>query len=224
MPTINAVPVGISGDAVSLEAAQHRLLYHKAVLASLGVTTLSSIGKLALSGNVVPQPGLTLGGPDPFEGVTTFDSAQGVDGMAGETATIAPVGGDARILRVTGASLVALATNVRLADVGTSVAAMSGVPPTATVGEIIPADTAYWVASWIELADNTSVVFKRPHRYLTLICEKLTVGQNVLFTWERPSPQLPGKLERPEKPPAAPTPDGLWGETGAAGTDGVSGG
>ena len=224
MPTINAVPVGISGDAVSLEAAQHRLLYHKAVLASLGVTTLSSIGKLALSGNVVPQPGLTLGGPDPFEGVTTFDSAQGVDGMAGETATIAPVGGDARILRVTGASLAALATNVRLADVGTSVAAMSGVPPTATVGEIIPADTAYWVASWIELADNTSVVFKRPHRYLTLICEKLTVGQNVLFTWERPSPQLPGKLERPEKPPAAPTPDGLWGETGAAGTDGVSGG
>src|SRR5512132_850414 len=124
MPTIDAVPVPILGDADSLESAQQRLLYHKGILASLGVTTLSSIGKLSLSGNVVPQPGLTLGAPDPFEGVTTFDSAHGFDRIVGDTATITRVGGDARTLRVTAPSVAALANNVRLADIGTSVSAL----------------------------------------------------------------------------------------------------
>src|SRR5512132_1703788 len=99
MPTIEAVPVPILGDADSLESAQQRLLYHEGILTSLGA-------------------------PDPFEGVTTFDSAHGFDRIVGDTATITRVGGDARTLRVTAPSVAALANNVRLADIGTSVSAL----------------------------------------------------------------------------------------------------
>src|SRR5206468_224650 len=82
----------------------------------------------------------------------------------------------------------------------------------------------YWAASWIDLADNTAIVFKQPQHYLTLICERLTVGSNVVFTWERPIPPQPPTLAKPAKPGQAPTPDGLWGVTGANGADGVPGG
>jgi beta-glucosidase/6-phospho-beta-glucosidase/beta-galactosidase/lysophospholipase L1-like esterase len=220
--TIHPTDVTISTDPQSLERARQRLLFHKAILASLGVTDLSSLGKLGLSGNVVPQPGLTVGSPDPFAHLTTFQSALRPVGVTNGNVSMVPVGGQARVLRVIDASAAARSP-LRLAGIGTSVSALTAAPAPTVTGAI-PIDTAYWAASWIDLADDTTIVFKQPQHYLTLICERLTVGSNVAFTWEPPMPPQPPALTKPAKPAQAPTPDGLWGVTGANGTDGVPGG
>jgi len=87
-------------------------------------------------------------------------------------------------------------------------------------------DRAYWAAREIILADNTVVVLQYPQRYLTIIAEKLTVGRNVTFTWERPiagPPPVPTAPGQPE--PKAPR-DVDWledGEAGDAGWPGATG-
>ena len=149
MTTINAVPVTISTDAGSRDRAQQRLLFHRGVLSSLGVPILSDIGKLELSGSVIPQSGLTLGAPDPFAGTANFDSAGRTTGVSDGIATIALAGGTARILRITEGSAAALAPGFNLASIGTNVSALTGPLPATNAGAVIPADTAYWAASWI---------------------------------------------------------------------------
>lgn len=61
----------------------------------------------------------------------------------------------------------------------------------------IPLDQAYWAASEIVLEPNTIVVLSRRQQYLTIICEKLTVGDNVTFTWDRDDLRAPGTVPPP---------------------------
>lgn len=88
----------------------------------------------------------------------------------------------------------------------------------------INVDTAYWVATEINIQDNTTVVLKQPQHYLILIAEKITVGQNVTFTWERPSKSSPATPWKPATPQQAATSTSLEGITGTNGTHVVKGG
>lgn len=236
-PTPGSVVVAPTVEAQSFERLQH----HKAVLESYGVTSLSSLGQLPISGNVVPQPGLTVPAPSVLVGEATFQAAlRTVPGAGGDenALRLTSAGGRARLMRVSAASLERLSPTMlsdrfrrdtQLADIDLPTIDRAPQPPSfgpeALAQAIIPIDTAYWAAAWINLADNTTVVFKQPLRYLTIITEKLTVGNNVTFTWEKTPPgAFPQKLPKPAKKPRAPTPDGLWGETGEAGTNGLLGG
>ena len=224
-----------SGDDRTLT----RLHYHKALLESLGITDLSTLGTLPISGPVVPQPGLTVPsattfGPDtPVQGVLRPVLNGAVTTEAG--LELETVGGTARLVAVTAESLTRLSPTLRMSDPylraadpldielpAVELEAVVTAPEQAEA--VIPIDTAYWVATWVDLAADTTVIFKQPCRYLTIICEKLTVGANVAFTWEKPPLPVPPTLAKPAKKPKAPTPDGLWGVTGEAGTDGVPGG
>lgn len=240
---LQSTTVSIIANAAAAAQTSNRLQHHKAILESLGVTDLSSLGNLSISGAVVPQPGLTIPDPNILQGETIFQSAlriapgatDGEDGLPLEA-----VGGTARVLRATPSSLESLYStattdgfrrDVDLPDI--DLPSIDRLPQVRTVGPeaamesraIIPIDTAYWAATWINLADNTMVVFKQPCRYLTIITEKLTVGNSVTFTWERTLPgAFPQQLPKPAPKPRADTPDGLWGVTGEAGTDGLPGG
>ncbi len=244
MPEITLIrPVAVTVDEgfeVRTQTSE-RLRYHKAVLASLGVSNLSSLGAMQISGNVVPQPGLAIPLPSIFGEEVVFRSATGVapDATGGAYGlALEPLGGRARLLSVTVASQERLHPTavtdpfgrpVPLADM--DLPSIEHLPPfdspTTPPGSLstIPMDIAYWVAGWIHLAANTRVVFMQPVRYLTIITERLTVGDNVLFTWERPRPVAPPQKSRtPPDKLQAPTPDGPWGVSGDAGASGVPGG
>ncbi|WP_026565012.1 SGNH/GDSL hydrolase family protein [Bacillus sp. UNC41MFS5] len=209
------IPVALKSFSISSNTitsttslSQDRLQYHKAVLESVGITSLSSLGTLNLSGNLIPQAGLTK--PDPNLAATTtqayFQSAYKVTNTA-TTPVLQPVGGQATILKA-----------VPLPSRTVTAASVPGITTQINV------DTAYWVATEINLQDNTTVVLKQPQRYLILIAEKITVGQNVTFTWERPSKSSPAKLGKPGTPPQVSTSTTLVGITGTNGKHGDKGG
>jgi beta-glucosidase/6-phospho-beta-glucosidase/beta-galactosidase/lysophospholipase L1-like esterase len=189
-----------------------RLQFHKTVLEAAGITDLSTLGVLNISGVVVPQKGILRPMPEIYEsGPTMFQSAYRVraDGLSLEQ-----IGGTARLLKTTHLPPLSL-------------------PIMPTLGTIVPRiltgtvtiDVAYWVGTWIELEDDTTIILKYPNQYLFIIAEKLKVGRNVTFTWEQTIDEgLPQKLPKPAKKPQAPTPDGLWGVTGEPGENGVNGG
>ncbi|HQR36135.1 MAG TPA: membrane dipeptidase, partial [Blastocatellia bacterium] len=96
-------------------------------------------------------------------------------------------------------------------------------------------DDIYWAASEIIVEPNTVVVLSAGEKFLTIICEKLTVGENVTFTWDRepknPRPAIrsdDAQAERKHDPERAPTAfpgtdggHGKWGEKGGDGWDGA---
>lgn len=178
---------------------QVRLAAQRAVLASFGITDLSSLGTLSLSGNVVPSPGLLRPQPTIAHGSTTFESAFrfGARGR-GKTAQLARIGGTAVVL---------------VAEPFPRLPPRLGSAPrharrAAPAGGTIPIDAAYWAATTITIADDTTVVLQYPNRYLVIIAETLNVGRNVTFTWQRPQPSpgsLPAKPATPHAPPAMPT-------------------
>src|SRR5215216_3986683 len=84
-------------DTTTAPETLARLQHHKAILESFGVNELSSLGKLSISGNVVPQAALLKPADKIFElEPTIFQSARRftVQGPALET-----IGGTARLLK-----------------------------------------------------------------------------------------------------------------------------
>ena len=71
---------------------------------------------------------------------------------------------------------------------GMDLPSVMGVPQPPSVGAaapaqaIIPVDTAYWAAAWINLDAYATVLSKQLLQYLTIVSEKLTVGDSVTFT------------------------------------------
>jgi hypothetical protein len=166
------------------QVAQLRLQHLAAVLNSAGIGDLSSAGKLSLEGNLLPSAGVTKPNlPNPFGQPQPFQSAY-----------IAHPGGAPSLVRTGGTAKPVSAVplpSLRM-DVPADV--------------VLPVNTAYWAASWIELADNTTVVIQYPVAALVIIAEKITIGNNVTFTWQRPIlANLPGKPAKPAKPASAAT-------------------
>jgi hypothetical protein len=182
---------------------KERLKNHKVILESVGISSLSDLGKMTLDGNIkiinpAPEdPGIFATPDSNLFGISTvFQKASRselIETTAPRSLRFIMGGGTAKILRRTRSS------------------------------PVIPYNNAYLTASSIELADNTTVIITYPTQYLFIITERLTVGKNVTFTWERPSGGFPWRPRKPAKKSKAPTPNGLWAVHGEDGTPGTRG-
>lgn len=208
-PSVYELPIKpIQVSPGSIDAVQDRMVQHKAVLESFGITSLSSLGKLTINGTVVTQAGLTKPDSNQISGRTTFQSAFRILGGAVPTPQV--IAGAASLLKSTPFS-----ANFFVSPAST---------PAAPTAANIMVNTAYWAATEIHLADNTTVILKHPHQYLVIMAEKLTVGNNVTFTWERPQRSIPAKQPAQAPRPAAPMSTHLGGDPGAEGIAGGKGG
>ncbi len=205
-------------DLRVLDQAGGRLAGHLAVLQTLGVSGLASLGNLRIAGTtsktVVPRPGLLRPRLDvvdasqrrQFRRAYVWNRASG-DFEISETLK------EAQFLQAESFPLRALA--------------LRPVPsPFATRTQSI--DGCYWAATRIEIAADTTVLLEFPHHYLTILCEELVVGDNVTFAWELP-PEPAGALRKltpnPRRPtvlrPPTPTLPQKPGEDGAPGIPGI---
>jgi IPT/TIG domain len=234
--TVGPLSVPILDTPEQRAAARMRLDFHRSVLEQNGIRTLSDLGILRLSGAVAARPGIVVPlptimrfPPGPIRRfplrtvpVGVFLPAESAERGAGGTTVLRPGFVEASVLPTVQDEGVAPA-GLPTAERGLS--ALLAVPPVAAAVTIA---AAYFVAQTVELADDAVVVLQQPHQYLTFIAERITVGRNVTFTYERPTPNAPvlswAPGDRPAKPPKAPTPDGLWGVTGDAGGHGAAGG
>ncbi|SFS67596.1 IPT/TIG domain-containing protein [Paenibacillus sp. BC26] len=198
---LNSVKINPAANVMlAPNVIQTRLLQHKAVLESFGIQQVSALGKITISGNIVPKAGLLKPGANIVGGLTTFQAAYRVKASALPNAPELELwGGSANFLNAT--------PFTRTPDAASS----------------IFINDAYWAASEIELKDNTTVILKYPQKHLFIITEKLIVGKNVTFTWERQTLSSPQVLSKPATPPQVPTPNSLGGVTGTDGTNGVRG-
>lgn len=234
---------------VSPAEAEARLQAHKAVLSSFGVEDLAQLGNLTLSGNLVPQAGLTsvpaAPTPAPVRVQPHIWATEFATLAAGETVVstafrlprvgvrrgrrqavgqLERFGGSATLLRAQPHPAPAVPESIR----------MSGQGPHHSIHSLasLPINTAYWAADWINIASNTNVILKDPIWFLVIIARRLTVGTNVTFTWERPvPPNPPSKPANPPKPPAQPPSmtiakgpagfPGIAGQPGGRGLDGI---
>jgi hypothetical protein len=173
------------------------------VLRSFGIDGLDGLGTLKLSGNVAPRPGLTRPRPDLFGGTVEFEAATRAVLGAGGKRRFVPFAGTARLLN-----------------------AIPFPGPGKGPGKTdIPIDTAYWAATWIDIPDGTNIVLQDSTRYLVILAEKLTVGKNVTFTYERRVEPPPAQAPKPGKPGKPPVPAPFSkGNTGYGGSSGSSGG
>jgi beta-glucosidase/6-phospho-beta-glucosidase/beta-galactosidase len=169
--------------------ATERLAQRKAALAALGVPPVSELAPIRIDGAVVAQPGLTA--------VSAGGKRLTAGSIYGEPTVLD------RVERIVDGAPVSEIRPARM---------ILAEPSTMLV------DRAIWVASAIELADDTTVVLRWPHKYLTIMTERLTVGQNVTLTWEQPVHDTPA-------PPPTPFPAFTTAiEDGAPGGGGRSAG
>lgn len=165
------------------QRAQARTAHVKAVLQSTGVEKLTLLGKLSLQGNILPRIGVTKPMAALFGESQPFHSAYMVHPQTPNS--LVRVGGIAKVLN-----------SVQL----------TAHPTEWLTAESLPVNTAYWAASWIDLADGTVVVLQQPVMSLVIIANKITIGKNVTITWERPLPAyVAAKPAKPPKPQRAPT-------------------
>ncbi len=213
--TLNITPLSfVAANA----ATRQKMLQHKALLEQRGVDSLSTLGTLRLSGNVIPMPGLLRPQLRPTRG-------QRSNPLYGREVTFH------NVLRPSAAT-------GQLEQMGGIARLLNPEPlPTGIFGftaSVLPIPYAYWAATEIILEDNTTVIFTGQNRYLTLLAEKIQVGNNVAFTWEEPEPDyLPQKPPRPVRPGLPPRPNrntqvrhgrqGRNGQHGGEGPDGTRG-
>jgi hypothetical protein len=231
-------------------AALARLEAHKAILNAHGVTNLSALSTLTISGTVVPQPGFVraakLRWPDLPTDPTTIPASQlwrvapaPPASAANRRQPVPPAPGDLSNM-TTATTLVHGARGVG-SVAGSAVAARgqdASIPAVKIIGEpfvagslektstalaIIPIYTAYWVANSINLPSNTTIVLQPNVRYLVLIANSITVASNVTLTYEDIPPINPPAIPgKPSTRPGQPsTPDPF--HEGTAGSQGYAG-
>lgn len=255
--SLSSVNVVVDTSPGSHAAALTRLEIHRQTLERNGVPPISDLGTLALSGSVLatpgvihapvmaPQPPVLLPQPSLTPAPLTIPGRR----TTGLTPVPLPIGDDpetvpvpvslrrrgnrlepgfAQASRPAGAMFVDWSAAAQPAGSPSSTAAsMTAASPSAAA--LISLDVAYFVGQTVTLADNTVIVLKWPHQYLTFIAEDLRIGANVVFTFEHPpataSPESWPPGNRPPTPPTPlPRPD-LWnGAPGARGVDGRHGG
>jgi beta-glucosidase/6-phospho-beta-glucosidase/beta-galactosidase/lysophospholipase L1-like esterase len=208
MPELTGISVTITDDPAAQALVRERLLFHRAVLERHGVGDLASLGSLDLEGRVTPQSGITVPAAEVVAGPTVVQSTRSLL-TADATGTAAalplvPSGGAARLLRVLSPA-----------------AAAGGLEAAAA----IPLDTCYLAATEVNLAAGTQIDLQPPHRFLTIIAERITVGEGVLFSWEQPKLlELPQRPPTPGPPPQPGESGSLTGVPGLPGARGLPGG
>ena len=193
-----------------------RLDYHKIILGEMGVTDLSSLGKLNVSGIITPTPGLLLPRRDGIVArQAIFGSVVRVKpGQVAGPRIIEKIGGITNILK--------------------AIPFQKPIPPSPRPRpsqpvmlyslSVLPINVAYWAADWIEVADDTQIVLMQPNRWLVIIANSISIGNNVNIGWEMADKPRPGK---PGKPRTSDTPQQsiyMGGTQGLNGTEGAAGG
>jgi sugar lactone lactonase YvrE len=198
-------------ESDSASQYNEQLRRHWAVLESVGITpkNIDSLGRMAISGNVVPKDGVTRPDPNDPENIYEPTTIQFQEAYKIRTDQV-PIAEETTI--ESSASTISFE---RISGTARLLKATSS--PTLAV------DIAYWAASEIDIPDNTNVILSKPRKYIVIITPKLTVGKNVTFTWERPQLKVPERPETPPAKPRAPQGDRLFGTPGDKGEDGIGG-
>lgn len=195
--------------------AKGRLDHHKIAMESMGVTDLSVLGKLALSGVVTPTPGLLIPRTD---GIVAREAI-----FSGAMRIKTGDGSGPRVLERIGGVTDILKAKAFPRPPRPSPRPRLSPRPSAFSLPVLPVTVAYWVADWVEIADNTQVILMQPNRWLVIIANRITLGSNVSIGWDMVSKARPKK---PGKPPTPATPNQsiyMAGANGTRGTDGTDG-
>lgn len=220
-PISSIQPGTIVFDASGTSKAEVALNRHLAILQNKGISAISELGTLDLSGNIVARIGIirpsAASSPEPV--------------------TKQPVPISVLLPRVRNGKSELFQTFVE-AGLPRHAQFISTVSPTQQQRPVsakrraqpppINIDSAYFVGKTIKIASNTVIVLKSPHEHLTFIAERIVVGKNVTFTYERPAPQSrtqswpPG--DRPARPAQVADATGRSGNRGTRGAHGQDGG
>jgi lysophospholipase L1-like esterase len=194
-----------------------RLDYHKIALEAMGVTDLSSLGKLPISGIVTPSCGLLVPRADGIiSRQTTFSSVVRIKpGQGARARFLEKIGGVTDILKANAFPQ-----------------AMSPTPrqprPTQPIPlfalSTLPINVAYWAADWVEVAPDTQIILMQPNRWLVIIANRISFGANVSIGWEMVEKVRPGKPVKPRTPDPPPQSIYMAGTVGRNGTGGARGG
>lgn len=194
-----------------------RQAVHTAVLKRFNIDDISKLGKLTISGTVVPSIGVTTPQVAPSAARVQVERAQRVL-RSGAGQTLVPLKGEARVLA-------ALPWSNDSATRGRGERQHQAMK-TAAASDL-PLDSAYIAAQWLHVPDDTTFVLKFPLRTLYIIAEQATFGSNVTFTYERQKgdpPAVPLKKGAPGKPaPPSNFSTGVTGGNGDKGDDGAPG-
>jgi hypothetical protein len=207
----------IGATPVPPAEAKARLQRHMVVLQGLGFAELGALGNLSLSKPNVPKlTVLQKSGVLLPSNAGTFEPAPGsLVGIArrAEGNGFANVQGQVWVT----ANRANSGANTAGGPILTSGNASGKLAPT------IPLDQAYWFAKEIILGDGTTVVLAAGVKSLVILAEKLTIGKNVTFTWERPVATPPPVPQKPATPGGYQQAVTTAAETGRQGVDGSRG-
>jgi len=242
---LGTVAVGPTTDPATLA----RLEMQKTILYAQGVNNLSALGKLTISGTVVPYPGFVRAAF--VRNVSSLEnavSAPEVGRIAGVTPGIKPpvaasaeAQSDSALTKPSNITTVpTIVRNMRGRDQTSVPSGKSSLPAIKIMGEplvatapsstankstaTLPINTAYWVASTINLPSNTTIVIQPNVRALVMIANSIVVGSNVTLTYEEVPvmnpPAVPGKPSGVPGKPTTPNPftQGYSGSQGYGGT------
>lgn len=189
-----------------------RLIECKAILKTFGINSLSELGVLNISGDVIPKIGLLRPSTPPI--TVSVNNVELVSGAkfnstkkSFDKTTI-----QAKLLQAEPIPTFIEGLPSKEEDSQTSLMTRS---------EQIISD-AYWAGTTIDIANDTNIIIQAPNKRLLIIAQTIKIGTNVTFTYERPvySPQ-----SQPPKPdqPVNSNSYGYQGLIGAKGNPGYAG-
>jgi lysophospholipase L1-like esterase len=192
------------------ETVADRMKEHKRVLSAMGVTDLSSLGTLEISGAVIPDAGIFIPGmvveDQPPLVARAFYSAR-------------RAGIDARLGLTNRDRLVSSPTIVKFSGTADLLKARRFPMPST-----LPINTAYWAATSIVIADDTTIILQPPHLFLVMIAPQIKIGRNVTITWQREVKTVPDPPDPPLRPPQEPRSTSRYASKGKPGVPGGPGG
>lgn len=211
---------------------KERMEEHKRVLSAMGVTDLNSLGTLEISGEVRPEAGvltpLRQGALQPRHVDTPFHSTwraktgarpkvTTVRGRKVRSISMEKIGGTAKLLK-------AKRFPIRVTSSGRVFRQPARPRDIFDAPTTLPLNKAYWAATSIEIADDTTIILQQPHRFLVMIAPKINIGKNVTITWQQEIKRAPDPPQTPSPPPPAPNSTSKYAYHGEEGNEGSTGG
>lgn len=214
-------------DNIGRTTIMARIQHHASVLQRVGITDLSTLGKLSIpSGNVTPRPGVLMPPSQSpvLDGIigqkTTFHSAPRMIMESTGAIRSEKMGGITHFLKALN-FLSPAASRMQQPRDRTAICAN---PLTPT--DLLEIPVAYWAATEIVIPDNTKILLLQPNNWLMMIADKITIGNNVEITWEMVEKEIPlqPKQEKKLDPPYTSLyMGGTNGSNGAHGDSNLSG-